>query len=33
MDIEWNKIQQKKYYDKRRVKAPSLKEGDRGEEQ
>ena len=29
MDIEWNKIQQKKYYDKRRVEAPSLKEGDR----
>ena len=29
LDLEWNKTQQQKYYDKGRVEAPSLEEGDR----
>jgi RNase H-like domain found in reverse transcriptase/Reverse transcriptase (RNA-dependent DNA polymerase)/Integrase zinc binding domain/Chromo (CHRromatin Organisation MOdifier) domain len=28
-ELKWTKDQQKKYYDRRRVEAPSLKEGDR----
>jgi RNase H-like domain found in reverse transcriptase/Integrase zinc binding domain/Chromo (CHRromatin Organisation MOdifier) domain/Integrase core domain len=28
-DLEWNRLQQKEYYDRRRVEAPSLEEGDR----
>ena len=29
LELEWNKTQQQGYYDKRRVEAPFLKEGDR----
>jgi len=28
-DLEWSRLQQKEYYDRRRVEAPSLEEGDR----